>query len=457
MRINVELNPAKNGQFSEVFLCLEINGEQKKVKLNIAHFHSLYDFTKETSSLGFDFFLIAAIVYGTDDLLAREFYSYNGWTREIDIEFPVNNIDDWQPAISSLKETLDFLTGDVWNITFRKLEVANLYLPKKRRWKSKIPKYNYSQIEFVSLFSGGLDSLIGTINELNNLQDDKVGLLVSHFDPAYNGPKNDQNLILTEFQQSFANKYRHIRATVGLSQRYSDGNKIIRDGNQRSRSILFIGIAAYLLNKVPSLNTILIPENGTISLNHPLTKSRRSSLSTRTTHPYFFKKLQESAQLANLNINLINPFNTETKGKMVAECNNGAVLQITYPLSVSCGKRGHKRYWQNRYAKQCGICMPCIYRRAALHKKGWDNDVYGNDLLTIKNIEEAKPDVRALFDYLSTPMSLIDIKRNLLVNGSIEITDLDSYAELVHNSRAEILNWIRDKGSKELKEIMKIQ
>ena len=101
--------------------------------------------------------------------------------------------------------------------------------------------------------------------------------------------------------------------------------------------------------------------------------------------------------------------------------------------------------------------MPCIYRRAALHKKGWDNDVYGNDLLTIKNIEEAKPDVRALFDYLSTPMSLIDIKRNLLVNGSIEITDLDSYAELVHNSRAEILNWIRDKGSKELKEILKIQ
>lgn len=457
MKISIELNPAKNGKFSEVFLCQEVNGEKKKVQLNIMHFHSLYDFTKETSSLGFDFFLIAAIVYGTDDLLARKLYSYNGWTREIDIEFPVNNIDYWQHAISSLKETLDFLTGDVWSITFRKLKVSPLYLPKKKRWKKNMPKYNYSHIEFVSLFSGGLDSLIGTINKLNNLHDDKVGLLVSHFDPAYNGPKNDQNLILTEFQQSFANKYRHIRATIGLSQRDTDGNKIIRDGNQRSRSILFIGIAAYLLNKVPSLDTILIPENGTISLNHPLTKSRTSSLSTRTTHPYFFKKLQESANCANLNINLINPFNTDTKGKMVVECDNADVLQKTYPLSVSCGKRGHKRYWENRYAKQCGICMPCIYRRAALHKKGWDNDVYGNNLLTIKDIQEAKPDVKALFDYLGTPMNLVDIKRNLLVNGSIEISNLDAYANLVHNSRVEILNWIRDKGNQELKEILKIQ
>lgn len=72
MRIKVEVNPAKDGQFSETFLCQEINGAKKKVQLNIAHFHSLYDFTKETSSVGFDFFLIAAIVYGTDDLLARE-------------------------------------------------------------------------------------------------------------------------------------------------------------------------------------------------------------------------------------------------------------------------------------------------------------------------------------------------------------------------------------------------
>ena len=156
MRIKIEVNTAKDGQFSETFLCQEIDGVQKKVQLNIAHFHNLYDFTKETSSVGFDFFLIAAIVYGTDDLLARKLYSYNGWTREIEIEFPVKNIDYWKLAVTELEETLGFLTGDVWSIKFRKLEVEVLYLPRKNRRKSIIPKYNYPNIEFVSLFSGGL-------------------------------------------------------------------------------------------------------------------------------------------------------------------------------------------------------------------------------------------------------------------------------------------------------------
>ena len=252
------------------------------------------------------------------------------------------------------------------------------------------------------------------------------------------------------------NRYVHIRATIGISQKYTNGDKITRDTNQRSRSILFIGIATYLLNKLPNLDTIIIPENGTISLNHPLTKSRFSSLSTRTTHPYFFQKLQETLILADLNISLTNPYNLHTKGKMVVECENEDVLRRTYPLSVSCGKRGHKVHWENRFAKQCGICMPCVYRRAALHTKGWDTDIYGNDLLTITEIGQARPDVRALFDYFGTPLSLKKIKRNLLVNGSIDMSDLDAYAGLVHNSRTEILNWIRDMGNDELKKILNI-
>ena len=72
-------------------------------------------------------------------------------------------------------------------------------------------------------------------------------------------------------------------------------------------------------------------------------------------------------------------------------------------------------------------------------------------------MNKAKPDVKALFDYLGTSISLKEIKRNLLVNGSIEISNLDAYANLVHNSRVEMLNWIRDKGNDQLKKILKIQ
>ena len=201
MKISIEIKPAKNGEFAEILICQEIEQNLKKVKLNIANFHSLFDFTKETSSVGFDFFLIAAIVYGTDDVLSRRLYSYNGWTREIEIEFPVNNIQYWESTVSALEKTLDFLTGDVWSVTFRKLEVRTLYKQKKKRWKSRIPKYNYDNIKFVSLFSGGLDSLIGVINKLNNLDDKQTGLLVSHFDPAYNGPKKDKPLYSKNFKK----------------------------------------------------------------------------------------------------------------------------------------------------------------------------------------------------------------------------------------------------------------
>ena len=38
---------------------------------------------------------------------------------------------------------------------------------------------------------------------------------------------------------------------------------------------------------------IIVPENGYISLNIPLTYSRIGSSSTRTTHPYYFELLNQ--------------------------------------------------------------------------------------------------------------------------------------------------------------------
>ena len=46
---------------------------------------------------------------------------------------------------------------------------------------------------------------------------------------------------------------------------------------------------------------LIVPENGLISLNIPLTHSRLGGSSTRTTHPYYMSLLQEL--ICNLNIN----------------------------------------------------------------------------------------------------------------------------------------------------------
>ncbi len=458
MKVNVEIIAANNGQFANIFLCYTEPETkiEKKVQLKVHDFTDLHDFTNDTSSLGFDFFLISTIVYGIDDLFSREKYSFNGWTREFEIQFPVNNIDTWTPTADSLNEALTFLTGDYWTVSFSSLN-GRMYVERGNRRRSLIPQYNFGDYEFVSLFSGGLDSLIGVIDELTNVPNDKKGILISHFDWTYKGPNNDQNRIIGKFQNHFSDKFTHLRCRVGLNNVDNNGDSISRDTNQRSRSILFLGIGSFIVNAVPNLNTLLLPENGTISLNHPLTPSRSSSLSTRTTHPYFIKKIQEVFGQVGLSVQLYNPFSFSTKGEMVINCSDSIVLNDTFNDSVSCGKRGHKVNWTNRNARQCGVCMPCIYRRASLHKLNLDNEVYGKDLLNHHNPINASPDMPALFDYLKTNLPVERIRRNLLVNGSVPQDNLSDFANVVVRSRGEILSWIRDKGSQQLKTALSIR
>jgi len=452
MRVNIEITTASNGQFANIFLCYtEPETEiEKKVQLKVYDFADLHDFTNDTSSLGFDFFLISAIVYGIDDLFSREKYSFNGWTREFEIQIPLNNIDAWIPTTDSINEALTFLTGDYWSVSFCSLN-TRMYAERGNRRRSLIPRYDFGDYEFASLFSGGLDSLIGVIDKLTNVPDAKKGILISHSDGAHAGPKIDQERILPKLERNFQNSITHLSLRVGLSNTDQDENKIERDSNQRSRSILFLGIATYIVNIIPNINTFLLPENGTISLNHPLTPSRSSSLSTRTTHPYFIKKIQEILRQTGMSVHINNPYSFKTKGEMVFECLNQTVLTELFPESASCGKRGHTAHWDIKNAKQCGVCMPCIYRRASLHKLQLDNEVYGKDLLNHPDPINASPDMPALFDYLKTNLPIERIGRNLLVNGSIPQDSLSDFANVVVRSRREILSWIRDIGSQQLK------
>jgi hypothetical protein len=96
--------------------------------------------------------------------------------------------------------------------------------------------------------------------------------------------------------------------------------------------------------------------------------------------------------------------------------------------------------------------MPCIYRRAALHKIGKDNQLYGIDLFSANDIYD-KYDFPALFNFLDRSLSEQQIKRTLLVAGSIPFAEIDSSASLVVRVRAEIKKWIEDKGNDSLKRL----
>lgn len=149
-----------------------------------------------------------------------------------------------------------------------------------------------------------------------------------------------------------------------------------------------------------------------------------------------------------LNHMVINDYQECTKGEMVEQCLDRNLLKSTYRLSCSCGKRGtRKDIRDDGHAANCGVCMPCIYRRAALHKIG-ENEPVGTDIFhprrrTLMDI----PDMPALVSYIRKDMSLQEIKRGLLVNGPLPLDKLGAYASVVMRTREEIKQWVRDEAS----------
>ncbi|MPL54995.1 hypothetical protein SDC9_00462 [bioreactor metagenome] len=442
MRVNVVIEDADYGKFSDLQLCYIDNGLNRKVPLSFLGYEKVFDFTTDFTSVKFDFFLVSAIVYGVDNLLSRAIYSNDGWTRDIEVEFPVNNLVVWSGKEEKLKQILDFLTGDNWQISFREIEDVDLFQPRTNR--RKIPTYNKASIKSVTLFSGGLDSLIGAIDELEKLSNNERILLVSHFDSKSPGPNGDQRKLLRHLMIQYPNKIYWIQSKLALSRKDSDGNRVTIENNYRSRSLFFIGLGCYL----SPTNDLIIPENGTISINYPLTPSRVSSLSTRTTHPYVLKNTQELFVDLGLRTIIFNPYSLKTKGEMFIKCKNPTFLQNIYQDSVSCGKRGRRNYhFDNQNEKHnCGRCMPCIYRRAALNKAGLDNENhYGNFITKVSSL--GNNDLPALFSYLKRDIPLEKMIRDLLVNGNIDIINLTDYAEMVLRSKTEVLKLFNDKGN----------
>ena len=85
-----------------------------------------------------------------------------------------------------------------------------------------------------------------------------------------------------------------------------------------------------------------------------------------------------------------NPYWDKTKGEMVANCANRALLSRLLPDALSCASPTKGR-WQGRGIEHCGFCLPCLIRRAAILKglRGTDPTAY-----TIPNLAAHVLDTR---------------------------------------------------------------
>jgi len=399
--------------------------------------------------LAVDFLLLAGAVYCIDKLCKRE-GADDAWTRTISLNVPVSDVARWMNVQERLNRCLSFLTGDFWTVDFSERE-GDPVRPKRWRRHSRRTLLNRPpRGDTVSLFSGGLDSLAGAIDWLEENPQQTL-LLVGHHESDMAGPFGDQRTLLEPLRQAYPGRITSLLARVGHADELSDDTEI----TLRGRSLIFVALGIFAASAMGPAVSLIVPENGTIALNVPLTPSRRGSCSTRTAHPRYLAMLEEILAAVGLANTISNPLRHKTKGEVLQQCRNQNVLNATARLAVSCAKRGHKVHWTRRNAKSCGRCMPCIYRRAAMHLVGWDDEVYGDDICAGEvdlTAEVEKPnDLRACFSFLRRNPTAAEIATMLMASGSLDIRGLDADAEMVRRTMDEIRGLIRDKGTAEIK------
>jgi hypothetical protein len=102
--------------------------------------------------------------------------------------------------------------------------------------------------------------------------------------------------------------------------------------------------------------------------------------------------------------------------------------------------------------------MPCIYRRAALHKADLDQEVYGVDIcqgdvdLSDRD-SDAADDFRACLSFLLRNPSRDEIAKMLIASGPLDPLSVLQHADTVRRAMNEIRALLKAKATPEIKRL----
>lgn len=306
------------------------------------------------SEIGLDLLVLAAHIHAADTRISRTTESQDTWTREIRLVVPVSDPARWTAAIPLLQRLLNFLTGDRWSLGFRGRPTAF-----EQAVRNRPPRLIGPPFDSLSLFSGGLDSLIGAVDLLENGQ---TPLLISH---AGEGATSDaQTKLFNGLKRNYtAQNFARLRIWMDFKKWHI--RNVASENTTRGRSFLFLAAGVLAGTGLTGSFTLRVPENALIALNVPLDPLRLGALSTRTTHPFYMARWNDLLAALGISGRVENPYWDKTKGEMVAGCANRTLLARLVPDSISCASPTKGR-WKKRTTEHCGYCLPCLIRRAAL-------------------------------------------------------------------------------------------
>lgn len=297
-----------------------------------------------------DLLRICAGAYLADRLTSRG----QAFTRTIELTVHVTELAAWTAdAVGQVAQLLWWLTGDDWTVRVVLAEPSEaLELPAQ------------PPVSEVVLLSGGLDSLCGAVDRLN---DGTSRLFLSHADGT-TAVRRAQRGIRDWLTERATTPPEFLAVTFAQA-----GAKA--ESSSRSRSLLFAALATTTAT-AHGASRVVVPENGYTSINPPLTTARGGALSTRSTHPTTFAYINRLLATLGIGVTIDDPYLGLTKGELVAQATakvDATAFARVVATSLSCGKLDGTYYKGGNPNYGCGLCIPCIVRRASITAVGLDD------------------------------------------------------------------------------------
>jgi 7-cyano-7-deazaguanine synthase in queuosine biosynthesis len=334
------------------------------------------------SSLEEDTLNVLAAIYGSDLAVKRGYGE--GFVRDIRLGVEVSNRQAFEAIRADLQYALWVLSSDNWTVEFIARAGAG---EATHEWPRGLGR--------TLLFSGGLDSYAAATEYVSQGEPLR---LVSHV---------TQNRVIGETQEALYGRLQGLaktpleRTAIRVSGRTRKGwpfpQDQEREDTQRTRSLLFLGLASLVARRTGFDEIVAIAENGQMAINLPLTAARVGPFSTHTAHPEFLALAEGLfSALLNHRFTIRNPYVYLTKSEVIdripdGECRAGIVE------TVSCWRAS--RVGPSRH---CGDCVPCLVRRFALESRGIAQAEYARDLLRedIGRLDQFDPGKRNLVEMI---------------------------------------------------------
>lgn len=350
-------------------------------------------FTEEfgaADSLEEDLFNLSAGIYAADLAVKRSEREH--YIRSIELSVEVVNLHLFERVKGDIEHALYVVSKDNWKIKFLQKDGSPI---TSFKWQSEEGA--------VLLFSGGIDSMCAAsefIKEKRNL------VLVSHNSHMNHIVDSCQNNIHDALEKFYGTSIKHFHIKVyGRNHKdYNFPTDELRENTQRTRSFLFLTLAALVTRRCNFNKVLFMAENGQFAIHLPLNSARVGPFSTHTADPEFVERVKKIFQtlLDNPDFEIHNPFLYKTKAEVFALLPDK--LRKDAKASASC--------WMiQRLNKHCGYCVPCISRRIALEYNGISFNEYETDLFKTDTtkLEDTNDRRRNLTDYLEFVAKFKDV------------------------------------------------